>query len=394
MPTFAAFGRAARPLWSLAPDASFLNHGSYGAVPRVVQAAQQSLRDELESHPDAFMARIDPTSAYAAVRAVASAVAPAIGIVPELLALIENATQGVQSALAAATLEPGDEVLVTTHQYNAVRLAVEERCHAAGALPRVVTVPVPTHADDIVERVLGAVTSRTRLAVLDHVTSPSAIVFPLERLLPEFRRREIPVIVDGAHAFGQLPLDLASLDADWYATNAHKWLYAPRGTALLVAADRVAARTRPRVISHPVGLGFPRAFDYVGTRDYTAWLTLPAALAFHRELQAAGLAGHLAALVDSATDALEEIGAVPVVPRESCAAMRAFVLPQTRAATATDATDVTRTLWQRERIQIRCAVVGDKLLLRLCGQAYVDADEMLRAGEAVGRHGWAARTAR
>jgi isopenicillin-N epimerase len=156
--------------------------------------------------------------------------------------------------LRSVALGTGDEVLATDHQYGAVRLAIEARCRDTGALPRVVPLPVPLNADVITDRVVGAITAHTRLAVLDHITSPSAVRLPLERLLPEFRRRGIPVLVDGAHALGQIDLDLTALGADWHVSNGHKWLYSPRGSAVLYAAPHVAPRTRPLISSHYVGL--------------------------------------------------------------------------------------------------------------------------------------------
>ncbi len=257
-----------------------------------------------------------------------------------------------------------------------------------GATPRVVCLPVPVDADGISERVLAAIGPRTRLAVLDHITSPSALRLPLERLVPELARRGIPVLIDGAHALGHIDLDLAALGADWHVSNGHKWLYSPRGSAVLHTAQRVAAITQPLIKSHYVELGYPRAFDYIGTRDYTAWLSMPAALAFRRSLDAAGIATHVRGIIDAGSAALESVGAKPAAPMDATLWMRAFVLPQNRAATQADADAVMRTLWERERIQIRCAIVAHKLLLRISAQAYVEADEMRVLGDALARHGW------
>ena len=285
----------------------------------------------------------------------------------------------------------GDEILATDHQYNAVRLAVEARCRDAGAVPRIAHLPLPTTGAEIAQRVLDAAGPRTKLVILDHITSPSALVMPLHLILPELRRRGIPVLVDGAHALGQLPLDLTSLGADWYVSNAHKWLYAPRGSAMLWAGEAVTASTRPVVTSHYIELGFPQSFDYVGTRDYTGFLAIPAAIRFFESLGPQRLWKHEARLVDVGTDALLAAGAMPVGPRELCAAMRAFVLPQRRDAAEADAASVMATLWERERIQIRCALVDGKLLLRFCAQAYVAEEDLVHLGEAIQRHGWPGR---
>jgi isopenicillin-N epimerase len=385
-------GTAARALWSLRPDASFLNHGSYGACPRAVLQTQQKLRDEMESHPDAFMARMAPDAKDSALRDVANTIADFIGSTGRQIALVENATTGAQAVFNSLPLGAGDQILVTDHQYNAVRLAAEERCRRTGATVVVAHIPLPTTADEIVQRVLDSAGPSVRLAVLDHITSPSALQFPVQQLVAELHRRDILVMLDGAHCLGQIPLDLAVLGADWYVTNAHKWLYAPKGCALLHAAGGVAPLTRPLVTSHFFSMGFPDSFDYTGTRDYTAWLSMPAALRFFQELGPARLRAHHSQLVKTGSEALMNAGAVPVGPVDLCAAMRAFILPQTRPAIRTDADAVTAALWEKERIQIRCTTLHGKLLLRFCAQAYVTEQELLRLGEALHRLGWPDRS--
>ena len=383
-------GRAARPLWTLREDGSFLNHGSYGAVPRQVQQAQAELRDEMERHPDAFMHRVEPL-AGAAVRQVAATLAAFTHTTTERVAMVENATSGVQAVLNSLPFQHGDQILLTDHQYNAVRLAVDARCRQTGAEPVVVRIPLPTDADQIVDRVLAAAGPRVRFALLDHITSPTALVFPVQRLATELRRRGIPLFVDGAHAIGQVPLDLPAIGADWYVTNLHKWLYAPKGTAMLYASGGAAPLTWPLVTSHYLELGFPRSFDYVGTRDYTAWLTAPAAVEFYNTLGPARLMAHQAQLVRHGSDALAAIGAVPVAPLDMAAAMRAFVLPQSRPALERDAAEVMHKLWDEARIQIRCTTQGGLLLLRFSAQAYVEAEELTQLAAVLNAQGWQAR---
>lgn len=381
-------GRDAREHFLLRKDGSFLNHGSYGACPKVVVEEQARLRRELEAHPDAFMARIHPDGATREPRWVAQELAAYTGTTSDRIALVENATTGVQAVLNSLPLGPGDQVLITDHQYDAVRLAVEARCRETGATPVVVRIPLPTDADTIVERVLSAADARVRLVVLDHITSPSALVLPVERLMPELRRRGIPLLLDGAHGIGQVPLQLDAWGADWYVSNMHKWAYAPRGSAMLYASAAAAPLTRPVLTSHYIGMGFPHSFDYVGTRDYTAWLAVPTALQFLRELGVERLRAHQTHLIAAASEALLAVGAEMLAPASMSAAMRAFLLPQRRPATAADAALVMRTLWDEERIQIRCARIGGSLLLRVCAQAYVDVNEMQALGAALSRRGW------
>jgi len=383
-------GRAALPLWMLRPDGTFLNHGSYGAVPRAVLQAQQQLRDSMELHPDAFVHQVQPDEG-GILRKVAARLGAFVGAGADSLAMVENATSGVQAVLNSLPFQHGDQILITDHQYNAVRLAVEARCRQTGAEAVVVRIPLPTDADQIFERIVAAAGPRVRFALLDHITSPTALVFPIERIAVELRRRGIPLMVDGAHAIGQIPLDLPAIGADWYVTNLHKWLYAPKGTALLYASGGAAPLTWPLVTSHYAGLGFPHSFDYVGTRDYTAWLAAPAALEFFQALGAERLWAHEAQLVRHGSAALESIGARPIAPISMAPAMRAFVLPQTRPALERDAAEVIRRLWEEERIQVRCTTQGGALLLRFCAQAYVEAADLTRLAEALHRQSWPAR---
>ena len=392
-PSLAALplGRAARSQWMLRDDASFLNHGAYGATPRVVLDEQARLRAEFERHPDAFMARIHPDKTERAVRQVADVLGRFTGTEARRIALVENATTAVQAVLNSLPLGPGDHVLITDHQYNAVRLAVEARCRDTGATPVIVRIPLPTDAAAITERVLDAADHRVKLVLLDHIASPTALVFPVQQIIPQLRRRGIPVLIDGAHAIGQIPLDLDALGADWYLTNMQKWLYTPKGTALLYASPGAAPLTRPVLTSHYIGMGFPDSFDYVGTRDYTAWLTVPRAIAFFRELGAERLWAHERMLIDRGSEAVLAAGAQSVAPPTLNVAMRAFILPQHRPAIDADAAAVTRTLWEQERIQIRCVRIGGTLLLRFCAQAYVDVEDVERLGAALNRHGWPER---
>ena len=386
------FGRTLRPLWHLSPDARFLNHGSFGACPREVLAAQERFRVEMEAQPDLFFREgIAPGEGATLLRGSAAALATFVGAAPESIAFVENATAGVQAVLRSLPLAPGDEILVTDHTYNAVRLMVEARCAETGGRSRVVTLPIPATSDGIVQRFRDALTPQVRLAILDHITSPTALRLPVERLIPELRRWGARILVDGAHAVGHVPLDLAALGADWYVSNAHKWLFAPKGTAFLHAAPEVAAVTAPLVVSHYVGLGFPRAFDYVGTRDYTAWLAIPAALRFFERLGPERARRYRSQLIDRATTLLAAVGAHPVGADDLGCAMRSFVLPQQRPAAVGDAEELVGGLWKRHRIQAMAVVFGEALLLRVSAQVYVDEEDLEALAAAIATEGWPGR---
>jgi isopenicillin-N epimerase len=275
----------------LDPAINFLNHGSFGACPRPVLEAQQAWREQLEAEPVRFLAReLDGRLATAR-----EALGRFVGADPDDLAFITNATGGVNAVIRSLKFESGDEIITADHEYNAVLNVLRYVAERDGAKVIVVELPFPAISpDDVVERILGAVTERTRLAVLSHVTSPTALILPIERIVPALAEREIDTLVDGAHAPGMLALDLDGLGAAYYTGNLHKWVCAPKGSAFLhVRRDRQAG-VRPGTISH--GLNAPvrdrsrfrLEFDWQGTLDPTAWLSVPTAIEFVGGLVDAG----------------------------------------------------------------------------------------------------------
>ena len=267
--------------WALDPEVTFLNHGSYGACPTEVLAVQREWRDRLERQPVRFLSR-ELDGHLAEVR---RAVGAFVGADPDDLGLIANATGGVNAVVRSLRFEPGDEILMTDHEYNAILNVARHVAARDGARVVVARLPFPAASeDDVVERILAAATDRTRLAIVSHVTSPTALVFPIERIVRALDARGIDTLVDGAHAPGMVPLDLDALGAAYYAANLHKWVCAPKGAAFLhVRRDRQAS-VRPATISHGANAPetrkarFRSEFDWQGTLDPTAWLAVPAAL--------------------------------------------------------------------------------------------------------------------
>jgi isopenicillin-N epimerase len=275
------FGRPIRRRFALEPGTAFLNHGSFGATPLAVAAEAERWRRRMEANPDRFMREVPP----GALRAAAGQVARFIGAKAPDVAFVENATAGTNAVLRSLRLRRSDEILANTHTYNAVRQTILNVCERSGAKLVDVRLAFPfTGEDALVAAIEQRMTRRTRLLVLDHIASPTGVIFPVKRLAAVARRRGIKVLVDGAHAPGQIALDVPSLGADWYVGNLHKWLFAPKGCGFLWARRVAQADLHPTSISHGYRKGYTAEFDWTGTRDFSAWLAAPAAIDFYRRL--------------------------------------------------------------------------------------------------------------
>jgi isopenicillin-N epimerase len=255
----------------------FLNHGSFGSVPHEVRAAQDRWRSEIEARPIEMLGRrigelLEPARA---------AVAGFVGTDPNRLGFVVNATDGINAVLRSLSWRAGDEIVVLDHVYNAMRQSVRRLGDEFGVEMRVVSVPLPVRGpEDFVRAVVAAFGPRTRMVLIDHITSPTALVVPVARIVEEARSRGIYALVDGAHAPGSIELAVDAIGADAYTANLHKWCCAPKGCAFLSVSGARADSTHALATSHPYREGFVREFEWQGTRDMTPWLAAPAALAF------------------------------------------------------------------------------------------------------------------
>ena len=380
-PPLPRYGRDLRPLWLLDPAATFLNHGSYGACPRAVLAAQRRWRDRLEAQPVRFMQDLLP----GALRDSGAALAGFLGAGAEDLVFVENATSGVNAVLRSLIVGPGDEILTTSHVYPAVRNAIRQICGGAGAVPIEVPLPFPLHSSQqVVDAIATALGPRTRLVVIDAITSPTAVMMPVAEIAARCRAAGVRLLVDAAHAPGMIPLDVPALGADWVTGNAHKWLFAPKGCAFLWARKAAQDGLHPVVISHGLGHGFAAEFDWVGTRDPSAWLTVGAALDFWRALGGPALMARNRALADEAARMLADAWGTEIgAPAGMRGAMAAIRLPLPGPAERETALAINRRLWAEHRIEVPVMAFADRLWARISAQAYNDFDDYRRLADAV-----------
>jgi isopenicillin-N epimerase len=357
-----------RDQWILDPSVSFLNHGSFGACPRPVLDAQAFLREEMERQPVQFLwRRLEGLIGEARDR-----VAEFLNADPAGLAFVANATMGVATVLAGIELGAGDEVVMTDHAYPAVRNSAHRTCAARGANLLVQHVPLPLPApEEIAGLVLNAVTDRTRLVIVDHVTSPTAAVFPVARIVEGCRTRGIPVFVDAAHVPGMFDLDLRALAPDFWTGNFHKWACAPKGAAVLFVAPEHREAVRPLVTSHGYGGSFHAQFDWTGTADPTPYLSIPAALEFMGTLGWERLRRHNHALAEHGRASVAEALATDVqVPESSFGSMAIVALPEGMGASKEDAMTIQTELYEAERIEVPFGPWDGRGYVRLSAQAY------------------------
>ncbi len=375
-------GAACRPAFLLADGFATVNHGSYGATPRVVLAAQDAWRARMEAQPTRFF----NGTILPALRAAAGALGGVMGAREADIGFAGNATEGVNGVLRSLVFAPGDEIVALGHVYGAVRNTIRHVCSVSGA--RMVEVPVGFPRTDDAEVLAGLVAAlgpRTKLAVLDHITSSSALLLPIAAMVAACHARGVKVLVDGAHAPGQVPLDLMALDADWYVGNCHKWLFAPKGSGFLWARKDRQDGIHPAVISHGYGQGFTAEFDWTGTRDPSAWLAVPAALAFHAGLGGEGLMARNAALAASAATRLAaRFGTETGAGNRPAAAMATVLLPDDQPADRARAEAVRARLLELGT-DVPVMVHGDRLWLRLSAQAYNEAGDFEAMGALVER---------
>jgi isopenicillin-N epimerase len=380
--------------WSLDPAITMLNHGSFGACPDVVLERQRELRGRMEARPVQFLVR----GMQELLDASRAKLAGLVGADAQDLVFVPNATAGVNAVLRSLEFREGDEILVTNHGYNACNNVARYLAERSGARIVVAEITVPVEsAEQIVDAVLARVTERTRVAMLDHISSPSAVIFPIEEIVRRLEERGIETLIDGAHAPGMIEFDLRRICATYYTGNCHKWLCAPRAAGFLhVRRDR-QEHIVPPVISH--GYNRPRPgynrfqdlFDWPGTLDPTPWICVGAAIDFLDGLLPGGMSALLRRNHEYAVAAqsllIEELSARRLSPPEMLGSMAAVELtndpnPPTEPI---DQHRLHRDLFERFQIEVPVYFFpsSPRVVLRVSAQAYNEPGHYRRLVEAV-----------
>lgn len=360
--------------WTLDRDLAYLNHGGFGAAPVSVLTAQQGWRDALERNPTGFLVRRLPDL----VEDVRARLAAFLGTDPAGLVFTDNATTGMQTVIGQLELGSGDEVVTTDHAYVPVLTQLRLVAATAGAKIRVAHVPVTAAGpSEVLAAIMAETSGSTRYVVVDHVASCSGMVFPVEQIVAQCRPRGIGVVIDGAHAPGQLPVDLDGLGADFWVGNLHKWLCAPKASAVVYAAPPWRDGLRPLVASHRFDDGFQAAFGWTGTLDPSPLLAATAALEFFEQVGWPAVWEHNNDLARRGAELVAgRIGTAVPGGDGLTAAMRLIGLPEPLGEF--DAREIERGLLDEYKVVVPLTYLGGWQWVRVSAQLYNTIDDYER----------------
>ncbi|MEY3867933.1 MAG: hypothetical protein RLZZ338_1824 [Cyanobacteriota bacterium] len=369
--------------WLLDREVTFLNHGAHGACPLPVLEAQRRFQEQMEREPlRFFMREWEPLLDQAR-----NELAKFLGIESDDLVFVPNVTTGVNAVLRSLSFSADDELLTTNQEYNACRNALNFVANQTGAKVIVANIPFPIESpQQVIDAVMERVTPRTKLALLDHIVSQTGLVFPIQELVQKLADQGVDTLVDGAHAPGILPLDLKTMGATYYAGNCHKWLSAPKGAGFLYVRGDKQCLIHPTVISH--GANSPRTdksrfqleFDWMGTDDFSAYFSVPVAIAFMGSLVDGGwlelMAKNRALALEARKILSEKLGLSVPCPEEMVGAIAVLQLPDKESESVKKGglCEIQNELWEKYQIEVPIMPWPDsnKRLLRISAQIYND----------------------
>lgn len=375
--------------WYLDPAATYLNHGTVGATPRRVLAAQQALTEQIERQPAQFMLRELANEVGDGPRLrmgeAVSVVADFVGVRAADVGFVDNATAGANAVLRSFPFRPGDEILVTDLGYGGVTNAAIYAASTTGAVLRTVTLPRPGAPEEaFVDAIEAALGPATRMLLVDHITAETALVLPVAEIARRCHDRGVLVLVDGAHAPGAIDLDVGALGVDWYFGNLHKWAMVPRSAGFLWASPQQQAHLHPTVISWGYGKGMSAEFDLLGTRDPSHVLVAPVAIELMREWGLDAMRGYDHDLAWRGAHLLADAWGTPfTTPEAMIGTMANVTLPEGAGSTKDDAVRMRTRLWDEVRIEVPVFSHVGRLTLRVSAQVYNEPADVERLAAAV-----------
>lgn len=358
--------------WYLDKNIKYLNHGSFGASPKIIMERFFELNLQLEKNPMKFFLEDYPKLIHKSRLEIAKF----LNSKPNRIAFVDNATTGVNAVLRSfqSKFNSDWEILTSDHYYLAVKNALNYQSEVTGCKIKAIEFPdYVESSEQIFELFVKNISDNTKLLLIDHISSISGILFPVKELIDAFHKKDIPVLVDGAHAPGFLNLDLKELQPDWYIGNLHKWLFAPKGTAILYCSDAFVREIHPSVIANDYQKGFTNEFDWVGTRNVCAWLTIPECIEFHNEYFKYEYCRNLALEVRELF--INDLHLKPMSDSSVTGLMQSFYLPEKIGTTFQDLKDLRAYFLNEHNIEIFLNSFKDRVILRYSVQIYNTFDE-------------------
>src|SRR3989339_344173 len=372
------FGYKIKNEWLLDDEVTFLNHGSFGATPLKVLQAKEEIERRLEREPLSFFADEFPVLLKESI----SRLAKFVNANEENLVLVENATTGINTILMSLEkeLKPGDEIITPNHVYPGIRNTMKFIAERTGAKAIEFDIPFPVIDNDkIVEIITQQINSKTKIIILDHIASPTALIFPIEGIIRICKSKGIITIIDGAHAPGMLELNLESLGADFYTGNCHKWMFTPKGCALLWVSKEWQNRINPLAISLFHGNGFQEEFAWTGTKNPSPWFSLSPAIDFYNSLGFEKLREYNHKLICDATDLIcRELNVTEHAKYDMLGFISSIELPIKITIDEKTTMELRNHFMKEYRIELPFHTLNNKVFFRISAQVYNEIDDYKR----------------
>lgn len=365
-----SLGHSIKKEWLLDEDITFLNNGSFGSVPKIILEEYEKLNRQIEKEPIEFFLR----QYFPMIRESAKKLSDFVGVSSKDLVFVENATAGINTILnsIAPILNKDDEIIFTNYVYPAIKNAIYYICKKTGSLAREIFIPYPIENDKIIfNSIEEGLSRKTKIAVIDHIASSTSVILPIKDIVKLCKANGTLILIDGAHSPGMIDLNINELSPDFYVGNCHKWLYTPKGTALLYCRKELQELLHPLVISLDYGKGFTNEFDWVGTRNPSSWLSVPKALEFYNGIGKQEIQSYIHNLSIEASELIiKELNINMNLNRKLHGAMVSFPIENEKFSNRTNPNELRNLIYDKYKIEVPFFNFNGKILFRISSQIY------------------------